>query len=398
MLPTVDLAVSSATPYQLSIGDAQLKELKDRLVRTRWPDEPDAQPWSTGVDSTWMRRVAQHWSTTFDWATQQSKLNAFPQFTADIGGSRIHWIEVRGKGPNPIPLLIMHGWPGSIFEFLDIIPRLTDPAAYGGDAKDAFTVIAPSLPGFGLSHTPGKRFSAEQMADTLDALMTRILGFERYAAQGGDWGATVGARMAYAFPEHLIGLHLNRMPTPRRLDGIAEPTDEERKYLRQLAHWQREEAGYALQQGTRPQTLAYAMNDSPVGLAAWILDKFRAWSDCEGDLESTFSLDTLLANVSLYWFTGSAGSSFWPYYARAHAAHWPVPEGEKVHVPTGYAEFPAEVYHAPRSVAERMFTDIRRWTAMKRGGHFAALEQPQALADDIQAFFRPWRSVGSSRH
>jgi pimeloyl-ACP methyl ester carboxylesterase len=299
---------------------------------------------------------------------------------------------VPGVGPNPIPLLLLHGWPGSVFEFLEIIPRLTDPARFGGDARDAFTVVAPSLPGYGLSFRPGqKRFGVPEIADCVAALMHDVLGYRRFGAQGGDWGAAITSRLGYAHKDRMIGIHINLMTAAGRdASAFPNPTDEEKRYLGELARWTREETGYQWIQGTRPQTLAFALTDSPAGLAAWIVEKFRAWSDCGGNVESAISRDRMLADIALYWFTGAIGSSFWPYYARLHGAAI-LPAGETISVPTGYAQFPREILRPPRSAAARVFTDIRRWSVMPRGGHFAALEQPALLADEILAFFRELR-------
>jgi microsomal epoxide hydrolase len=285
----------------------------------------------------------------------------------------------------------MHGWPGSVFEFLDIIPRLTDPARFGGDPKDAFTVIAPSLPGYGLSFRPGqKRFALPDITACLHDLMTEILGFRIFAAQGGDWGAGIASLMGQKYPSAVCGIHLNLLFAPR--DQIAgEGSPEEARYARQLAHWLKEETGYQLIQGTKPQTLAFGLTDSPAGLAAWMAEKFRSWSDCDGVPENAVSRDRMLANISLYWFTGAIGSSFWPYYGRLHAPRWPISPAEPVKVPTGYAAFPREILIPPRSVAEKTYTNIQRWTEMKKGGHFAAMEQPAALAEEIRQFFRPLR-------
>jgi pimeloyl-ACP methyl ester carboxylesterase len=298
---------------------------------------------------------------------------------------------VPGVGPDPCPLLLSHGWPGSVFEFLDIIPRLTDPARFGGDPADAFTVVAPSLPGYGLSFAPGQpRFGVEAIADCFAALMTDVLGHGRFAAQGGDWGSFVTARLGHAYPERMIGIHLNLLPVRRDPAALANPKPEEARYLQELAVFLKDETGYQWIQGTRPQTLAFGLTDSPAGLAAWIIEKFRIWSDNGGNLESVFTKDRLLANISLYWFTGAIGSSFWPYYARMHGP-WPIPEGGTVDVPTGYAEFPREILRPPRSLAERTYTDIRRWSVMPKGGHFAAMEQPEAPAHEIREHFRPLR-------
>ncbi|MFT3955709.1 MAG: epoxide hydrolase [Piscinibacter sp.] len=383
--------MASPRPFRLQVAEADIADLRRRLAATRWPDQAPGAPWATGTDITWLRGLVEHWCDRFDWRAQEARLNAFPQFKAAVAGIELHWLQLAGRGPAPMPLLLSHGWPGSVFEFLELIPLLTDPAAHGGDAADAFTVVAPSLPGYGLSFTPGQaRFSPEQMADAFAELMSSVLGFRRFATQGGDWGATISARLGYAHPDKTIGVHLNLLPTPRDPNAFANPTAEEQRYLVELNRWLKEETGYSTQQATRPQTLAYALTDSPVGLAAWIAEKFRAWSDCGGDIDSVFDRDHLLADISLYWFSGAIGSSFWPYYTRWHG-DWPIPAGGTVNVPMGYCEFPAEIVRPPRSLAERMFGDIRRWSVMPRGGHFAAMEQPQALAEEIRAFYRPLR-------
>jgi microsomal epoxide hydrolase len=333
----------------------------------------------------------EYWRGAFDWRAEEARLNAFPQYKVPLCGIDLHFLHVPGKGPAPCPLLLLHGWPGSVFEFLELIPRFTDPARFGGDPADAFTVVAPSLPGYGLSFKPGQpRFGVEEIADCVAELMHGALGYTSFAVQGGDWGAITASRLGYAHPEKLIGIHLNLLPIRRDQQDVADPNPEEQAYLDQRATWLRDETGYQWIQGTKPQTLAFALSDSPAGLAAWIVEKFRTWSDCGGNVETVFTRDRLLANISFYWFTGAIGSSFWPYYAVRHRP-WPVPDGRTVDVPTGYAQFPAEILRPPRSLAERTYTDIRRWTAMPRGGHFAALEQPEALANEVREFFRPLR-------
>jgi microsomal epoxide hydrolase len=308
-----------------------------------------------------------------------------------LGGIDLHFLHVPGKGPAPCPLLLLHGWPGSVFEFLELIPRLTDPASFGGDPADAFTVVAPSLPGYGLSFKPGQpRFGIEDIADCVAELMHGALGYTSFAVQGGDWGAITAARLGYAHPQKLIGIHLNLLPIRRDQQDVADPTPEEQAYLDDRAIWLRDETGYQWIQGTKPQTLAFALSDSPAGLAAWIVEKFRTWSDCGGNVETAFTRDRLLANISFYWFTGAIGSSFWPYYAVRHRP-WPIPDGRTIDVPTAYAQFPAEILRPPRSLAQRTYTDIRRWTVMPHGGHFAALEQPEALTNEVREFFRPLR-------
>jgi pimeloyl-ACP methyl ester carboxylesterase len=382
---------SKPEPFALRVPDDATADLRARLARTRFPDQAPGPPWAYGTDVAYLDELIRYWQTSFDWRGQEARLNALPQHKAPLHGIDVHFLHVPGKGPDPCPLLLAHGWPGSVFEFLELIPRLADPARFGGDPADAFTVVAPSLPGFGLSFAPGQaRFGVEAIADCLADLMTDVLGYQRFAAQGGDWGAFVASRLGYAHAGQMIGIHLNLMPLMRDPQMVAVPTSEERRYLGELAAWLKEETGYQWIQGTRPQTLAFGLTDSPAGLAAWIVEKFRAWSDCGGDVESVFTKDQLLANISLYWFTGAIGSSFWPYYARMHGP-WPVPEGATIDVPTGYCAFPREILRPPRSLAERTYTDLRRWSAMAQGGHFAALEQPEALAHEVRAFFRPLR-------
>ena len=376
-------------PFTVRVPDEALSDLRARLTRVRWPDEPPLEPWSVGTSVAYMKPLVDYWRDRFDWRAQEAKLNAFASFTVALAGIDVHFIHEPGKGPNPIPLLLSHGWPGSVFEFYKIIPMLTDPARFGAESADAFTVVAPSLPGFGFSFRPGQpRFSVEQIADVFAELMT-VLGYRRFAAQGGDWGAFVTSRLGLMHTERVYGIHLNMLAVRRDSAMLANPTAEEKVFLEQLQHWIKEEMGYQWIQGTKPQTLAFALSDSPVGLAAWIMEKFRAWSDCGGDPERIFSKDELLTNIMLYWVSGAIGSSFWPYYARLHS-RWPIPEGEFVGVPTGYAEFPREMLHPPRSVAEKVY-NIQRWTKMDKGGHFAALEQPEALARDVREFFRPLR-------
>jgi len=380
----------SASPFTLRVPDQVLEDLRVRLARVRWPDEPPLEPWSTGTNVAYLRGLVDYWRSGFDWRAQEARLNALRQFKVPLDGIDLHFIHQEGQGPAPMPLLLSHGWPGSVLEFLRLIPLLTDPARHGGDAADAFTVVAPSLPGYALSFAPGqRRFRVEEIADVFAELMTGVLGYERFGAQGGDWGSFVTARLGYTHAGRMIGIHLNLLPVRRDPQMLANPTEEEKRYLGELSHWLKEETGYQWIQGTRPQTLAFALADSPVGLAAWLVEKFRAWTDCDGDPANAISRDDMLADITLYWATGAIGSSFWPYYARMHGP-WPIPEGA-IAVPTGYVEFPKEILRPPRSVAERVFTDIRRWTVMEKGGHFAALEQPEALAREIREFFRPLR-------
>lgn len=379
-------------PFALHVPDADIADLKARLAGTRFPDQTPGAPWAYGTDLAYLRSLCQHWRSQFDWRIHEAKLNAFPQFKVPLAGIDLHYLHVPGKGPSPKPLLLLHGWPGSVFEFMNIIPMLTDPASFGGDPADAFTVIAPSLPGYGLSFTPNqKRFGIAGIADCTAALMSDVLGYGKFAAQGGDWGAFTCSAMGIRHPEKLAGIHINLLSVNPGLAPPADPTPEEQKYLDEIKVWAKEDTGYIQIQGTRPQTLAYAMTDSPAGLAAWIAEKFHIWTDHDGNFETVVDRDELLANISFYWFTGAIGSSFWPYYDRLHGP-WPIPDGRTVDVPTGYAAFPREIRRPPRSIAEKSYTDVRQWTVMPKGGHFAAMEQPAALARDVQAFFRPLRS------
>ena len=378
------------TSFTLSVPDEQIVALKQRLAQTRFPDAAPGQDWAFGASVPYMRDLVAYWREAFDWRAQESVLNAFPQYKLPLHDIDVHFLHVPGKGPAPMPLLLMHGWPGSVYEFLDIIPRLTDPAAFGGDPAASFTVVAPSLPGYGLSFRPGqKRFVVSDIAECLADLMV-ALGYKRFAAQGGDWGAFTASCMGVFHPDKLIGIHLNLLGLRPDVPMPANPTPEERQYFKEIAVWLKEETGYQSIQGTKPQTLAFALTDSPAGLAAWIAEKFHTWSDNDGTIKSAIARDRLLANISLYWFTGCIGASFWPYYGRLHGP-WPIPDGRTVDVPMGYAAFPREIRRPPRSLAEKAYTDIRRWTPMARGGHFAAMEQPAALAGEIAAFFRPFR-------
>ncbi|MFN9090625.1 MAG: epoxide hydrolase family protein [Alphaproteobacteria bacterium] len=385
--------VANPSPFTLQIPQADLVDLKARISRSRLPDEAPEAAWRYGTSVDYMRDLLEYWQHDFDWRDQEAALNSFPQFRVPLHGIDLHFLHVQGEGPAATPLLLSHGWPGSVFEFLDLIPRLTHPTSFGGKAEDAFTVVAPSLPGYGLSFQPKqKRFGVEAMADCLATLMTEVLGYKRFAAQGGDWGAFISSRLGAVHAEKLLGIHINLLAVRRDPTMVSDPTEEERQYLGALTEFLREETGYQWIQGTRPQTLAFGLTDSPAGLAAWIAEKFRMWTDNDGTPETAVSRDRMLANISLYWFTGCIGSSFHPYYARMHGP-WPIPG--TIDVPMGYCQFPKEILRPPRSLAARTYTDIRRWTEMPRGGHFAAMEQTEALANEISAFFRALRTAQS---
>lgn len=377
-------------PFRVEVPEATLADLRERLARVRWPDQAPGAEWAFGTSLAYMQELVAYWKDRFDWRAQEAQLNAFRQFTVPVAGIDLHFIHEEGRGPRPLPLLISHGWPGSVWEFHKIIPMLTDPARFGGDPADAFTVIAPSLPGYGFSYAPGQpRFGIVEMADALASLMTDALGYRRWAAQGGDWGGFITSRLGAAYPERLVGIHVNLLSLRRDIKPPPNPSPEEKTYLDDLARFQREETGYQWIQGTRPQTLAFGLSDSPAGLAAWIVEKFRRWSDCDGQVERRFTKDELLTNVMIYWVTGAINASFWPYYARFHSP-WPIADGQRIEVPCAYAAFPKEIVRPPRAWAERMY-NIRRWTVMPAGGHFAAMEEPVALAEDLRAFFREYR-------
>ncbi|MGH8678129.1 MAG: epoxide hydrolase family protein [Burkholderiales bacterium] len=383
--------MNKPAPFRINVDDAVLDDLGQRLSRVRWPDEVPGNNWKYGTDLKYLQSLVEYWRTRYDWRKHEASLNRLRQFKVPLAGIDLHFVHEEGKGPKPMPLLISHGWPGSVFEFHKLIPLLTDPASHGGDPNDSFTVIAPSLPGYTFSFNSGQeRFSLERIADVFAELMTKVLGFERFAAQGGDWGAFVTSRLGYAYPKNLLGIHLNLLALKRDPKLLENPTSEERKYLDELSQFLKDETGYQWIQGTKPQTLAYAMTDSPVGLAAWLVEKFYTWTDCKGDLDGYLGRDVIVTKIMLYWVSGAIGSSFWPYYARMHGP-WPIPDGETIKVPMGYVESPKEILRPPRSLASRMYADIRRWTRLQQGGHFAALEQPEALAAEIREFFRAFR-------
>jgi pimeloyl-ACP methyl ester carboxylesterase len=380
------------SPFTIRIPDEQIDDLKRRLGQTRWPDVADEAGWDDGTSLGFMRRVAAHWHERFDWRAQEARLNRLPQFTAAIDGQTVHFVHRCGTGPAPLPLVITHGWPGSFIEMERLIPLLADPAAHGGDAADAFHVVVPSLPGYGFSSAPAVAgFGPHRIAGLWSDLMAG-LGYDRFGAQGGDWGAGVSTWLAHRFPERVLGLHLNYIPGSYRPPlGAGQPpvTATEQEFLDALARWADQDGAYGHIQGTRPLTLAYGLTDSPIGLAAWILEKFRAWSDCGGDVERAFALDDLLTNVSLYWFNGTVASTL-RLYREGRKRPVQFQPGERVLPPLGLARFPRELPMPPRSWIERVFT-VERWTEMPHGGHFAAMEQPELLAQELRAFFRPLR-------
>ena len=376
-------------PYVIRVDDATLDDLRRRIRRTRWPAALSGAGWSVGTDVDYLRELAEYWVDRYDWRAHERALNErMPGWFASVGGRTVHFTRCDGHGPAPLPLVLLHGWPGSFFEMTKIAPALADPAAHGGDPLDAFDVIVPSLPGHGFSDAPATAgFGADECADVVHELMTRVLGFEGYLAQGGDRGAFVSAGLGHRHHDAVLGIHLN-MATGIVGSGD-ELSDDERRFQQDQMRFLASEGGYIAIQGTKPQTLGVGLNDSPVGLLAWIVEKWRAWSDCDGDIEQCFTKDELLTNVMLYWITQTIRPSMHYYYE--HRSTPPVAmRPERVAVPTAVAMFPREVMQVPRTAVERKY-DVRQWSSFERGGHFAAMEQPDALIADIRAFARQFR-------
>jgi pimeloyl-ACP methyl ester carboxylesterase len=376
-------------PFQIQVAEEVLMDLRQRLATTRWPDSlPDAG-WDYGANLAYLQQFVAYWQQSYDWRTWERVLNTFPQFTTQIDGIHLHFLHVKGKGAHPMPLIISHGWPGSFFETYKIIGPLTDPERFGGDPIDAFDVVVPSLPGYGFSGpTNVSGVTVARIAEVFVSLM-QDLGYPRFATQGGDWGLHITRALGRFWASRIVGIHLNMEPARGVLSKEAT-NEEEKRWLERQAQWLWGESGYSHLHETRPQTLAYGLNDSPVGLAGWMVEKFRAWSDCHGEIESVFTKDELLTTIMIYWVTQTINSSTRLYYETAHQ-HDDIFAG-RAEVPTGVAVFRDDLPLPPRSLAERLY-NIQRWTVMKAGGHFAALEQPQALVEDIRAFFRPLRSA-----
>ena len=379
-------------PYKIEIPDSVLNDLKSRLERTRWPDELPDTGWDYGSNRDYVKELVEYWRTKFDWHAQEKLINSFSHFKSEVDGLNIHFIHEKGKGPNPMPLVITHGWPGTFFEMYKVIPMLSDPASHGGDPADAFDVVAPSMPGYGFSDATDKRgLSVLSIGDLWAKLMSENLGYQRFAAQGGDWGARVTAKLGLSHGDKVIGIHTTSTssPTPYRGPGTRELSEAEKAMLAQRVQWLADEGGYSHIQATKPQTLSYGLNDSPAGLAAWIVEKYRTWSDCGGDVESRFTKDELLTTITIYWVTQSINSSTRLYYESFFQA-WDLAKDEKIQVPVAIASFPRENSVPLREWAERSF-NIQQWTDMPSGGHFAALEEPDRLVEDIRKFFRGLR-------
>ena len=379
-------------PFRISIPQEVLDDLYQRLERTRWPDEVEQSGWRYGANLRYIKELADYWRTKFDWRAQEKRINSFANYRAVVGDLRIHFIQERGKGPNPIPLLITHGWPSSFVEMLDIIPMLADPANHGGNPSDSFDVIVPSVPGYGFSDRPLQAGMTRWRVAEIWAKLMDGLGYEKFGLQANDIGAVISGWLALDHPENVIGLH-TMMPTfpPPSFDETQPPmTDAEKAFKAVVDSWDQEEGGYDAIQRTRPQTLAYGLNDSPVGLLAWIVEKWRAWTDPNGNVEDYFSNAELLTNVTIYWITETANSSMRSYFERAHDTRSLKPN-DKIRVPTGVALTTEAVERAPREWVQRRYADIRRWTEFPSGGHFLAAENPKMLAAEIREFFQQFR-------
>jgi epoxide hydrolase len=383
------LGQEAVIPFKIQVADSVLSDLKQRLARTRFPGEISGSGWDYGTNLGYLKEVVTYWRDTFDWRAAERRLNQFDQFTTNIDGLDIHFIHQRSKNPNALALAVTHGWPGSVVEFTKIIGPLTEPTAHGGTASDAFHVVAISLPGFGFSGKPTERgYSPERIAGIIAKLMAR-LGYTKYGLQGGDWGSSISRFVALNDASHVAGLHLNFClagPPAGAKDPNEGVTPAELERTRARSAFFDNERGYFLEQSTKPQTVGYGLDDSPAGLAAWIVEKFRSWSDSDGEVEKRFTKDELLTNITLYWVTQSATSSARIYYENLRAKP---PQG-RVQVPTACAVFPKEISIAPRRWVEAQY-NLTRWTEMPRGGHFAAMEEPNLLVEDIRAFFRTLR-------
>ncbi len=370
-------------PFTLAVPEAALDDLRDRLRRTRWPEAETVDDWSQGLPLSYAQELCEHWLERYDWRATEARLNAIGQFRSEIDGLGIHFLHARSPHEGALPLVLTHGWPGSVIEFLDVIGPLTDPAAHGGDAADAFHVVCPSLPGYGFSDKPTEPgWGIERIGDAWAALMGR-LGYERYGAQGGDWGAGVTTCIGVQDPDHVAGIHLNMPVALPTADSLESLTEQEQAAIADFERHRKWGTGYSQQQSTRPQTLGYGLVDSPAMQCAWIVEKFWAWTDNDGHPEDAIARDALLDNVMLYWLTSSGASSARLYWESFHRLR-----GGVVAAPTGCSIFPREIFRPSRRWAEAAYTDLRYWNELDKGGHFAAFEQPATFVDEVRAFFR----------
>lgn len=379
--------MTAIEPFSVHVPDATIESIRGRVAAFPWHEMPDDGGWEYGTNLEYMKEFCDYWVQVYDWKKHEADINRFSHFKTPVDGIDLHFIHEKGSGPNPRPLIISHGWPGTIVEFLDFIDLLAHPENHGGDVSDAFDVVAPSLPGFGFSGRPPRPYGPRKMAEVFNSLMTDTLGYKSYIAQGGDWGGAISSWLGYDHAPACCAIHINVL-TMRHKDG--PQGSEEKSWADKFDRDQIMQNGYRTQQATKPQTLSYAMMDSPVGVAAWILEKMNAWSDTEGDnVESVYSKDQLLTNIMIYIVTRTFNTASWIYYGRREEGGRILsPEGKRVEVPTGCAVFPKEMLNwPPRSYAQRIY-NITQWTEMPRGGHFAAMEQPELLIEDIRKFVR----------
>lgn len=377
--------MNAVLPFTLAVPQAELDDLQARLAHTRWPERETVDGWQQGVPLEKARAFVDYWRNGYDWRRCEAALNAIGQFRTEIDGVGIHFLHVRSPEPDALPLIITHGWPGSVIEFLKVIGPLTDPVAHGGRAEDAFHVVCPSMPGYGFSDRPAERWAVPRIAKAWITLMNR-LGYDRFVAQGGDWGAAVTTALGASRDPAVAGIHLNMVVAQPTAEDMANLTPVEQAALGDLQRYMTDGNGYAQQQSTRPQTLGYGLVDSPVGQAMWVYEKFHDWMDCGGDPESVLTRDEMLDDIMLYWLPGTAASSGRLYFESFRAfATEPVP------VPTACSIFPKEIFRASRRWAERQYTDIVHWNELPAGGHFAAFEQPLTFVEEVRAGFRPMR-------
>jgi pimeloyl-ACP methyl ester carboxylesterase len=371
-------------PFTLDVPEADLDDLRQRLSRTRWPERETVDDWSQGVPLAYLQEVCDYWQHQYDWRRCEKRLNDLGQYLAEVDGLDIHFLHVRSPHPNAMPLVLTHGWPGSVIEFLDVVGPLTDPTSYGGDAADAFHLVVPSLPGYGYSEKPTRTgWNIQRIARAWATLMAG-LGYDRYGAQGGDWGAMVTSSIGQQDPEHVAGVHLNMaIAAP---DPLEDLTEQEQRALASMADYDRWGSGYSKQQSTRPQSLGYGLVDSPAGQCGWILEKFLAWTDCNGHPENVLTKDQMLDNIMLYWLPATGASS-----ARLYWESFSTPNMDAVEVPSGISVFPYDIIQLSERWARNRFTDLRYYHALEKGGHFAAFEQPAIFTDEVRAFFRTVR-------
>ncbi|WP_238881762.1 epoxide hydrolase family protein [Clostridium sp. YIM B02551] len=377
--------------FNIKVSDEVLNDLKYRLKNVKWPYQLEGLGFERGTDINYLKSLVSYWRDEFDWRAQEAELNSLSQFHCEVDGIDIHFVHEKGKGPNPTPIILTHGWPDSYIRYKKLIPLLTDPAKYGGNPEDSFDVIVPSIPGFGFSSKPKNGgMNNSSVSELWAKLMTEKLGYNKFSAAGGDVGSGVTRYLALNHPELLIGIHLTDVGIIKTLMTSQDTlvlSEEEALYKKNASKWISEEGAYISIQSTKPQTLAYGLSDSPVGLAAWIIEKFRDWSDCKGDLSRRFTNDELLTNIMIYWITNTIGSSANIYYENTHS----LPQIGPIDVPTGMTIFPADILLPPKEWVKRNL-NITRWTALPRGGHFTAMEEPELLAEEIRAFFKSYRN------